>query len=193
MGHPLSAADRSAIALRNVQVSSVLPACTMPQPCPVRSRRSHVQRRPDRLELRFRRRQRDVDGTERRAGRGRHRVCRQLLGGEFSHQFGHRRHRQDHRSRCRRRRQRPVRRRPGLPAARHRSAGHRVRRQTTLAYAENRSEIGGTLTLTDGRDATSIALLGNYMAGNFVADGHGGTLVTEAQTGPPPLLSHPRA
>ena len=67
--------------------------------------------------------------------------------------------------------------------------------QTTLAYAENRSEIGGTLTLTDGRHATSIALLGNYMAGNFVAaaDGHGGTLVTKAQTGPPPLLSHPRA
>ena len=66
--------------------------------------------------------------------------------------------------------------------------------QTTLAYAENRSEISGTLTLTDGRHATSVALLGNYMAGNFVAaaDGHGGTLVTQAQTGPPPLSSHPR-
>jgi hypothetical protein len=83
--------------------------------------------------------------------------------------------------------------RPGLPAARHRSAGHRGA-QTTLAYAENRSEISGTLTLTDGRHATSVALLGNYMAGNFVAaaDGHGGTLVTQAQTGPPPLSSHPR-
>ena len=102
---------------------SVLPACTMP--CPVRSRRSHVQRRPDHLELRFRRRQRDVDGIERRAGRGRHRVCWQLLGGEFSHQFGHRRHRQDHRSRCRRRRQRPVRQRPG-PTRVHDFALHEV-------------------------------------------------------------------
>jgi autotransporter passenger strand-loop-strand repeat protein len=65
--------------------------------------------------------------------------------------------------------------------------------QTTLAYAENRSEIGGTLTLTDGRHATSIALLGSYMAGNFVtaADGHGGTLVTENQTEQRPLLAHP--
>ena len=39
----------------------------------------------------------------------------------------------------------------------------------------------------------AIALLGNYMAGSFAAaaDGHGGTLVTEAQTGQAPLLAHP--
>jgi hypothetical protein len=67
--------------------------------------------------------------------------------------------------------------------------------QTTLAYAENGANTGGALTVSDGRHAASVALLGNYMAGNFVAaaDGHGGTLVTEAQTGPPPLLSHPHA
>jgi hypothetical protein len=39
--------------------------------------------------------------------------------------------------------------------------------------------VGGTLTVTDGRHAAAIALLGNYMAGSFVtaADGHGGTLL----------------
>ena len=49
------------------------------------------------------------------------------------------------------------------------------------------------LTISDGRHATAIALLGNYMAGTFAAtaDGHGGTLVTEAQTGQAPLLAHP--
>jgi hypothetical protein len=121
-------------------------------------------------------------------------VCRHLLGGEFSHQFGHRRHRQDHRSRCRRRRQRPVRHGQAFPQHGIDLPDIAFGAQTTLAYAENRSEISGTLTLTDGRHATSVALLGNYMAGNFVAaaDGHGGTLVTQAQTGPPPLSSHPR-
>jgi hypothetical protein len=46
----------------------------------------------------------------------------------------------------------------------------------------------------DGRHAAAIALLGNYMAGSFVAvtDGHGGTLITEGQNGQP-LLTHPRA
>jgi hypothetical protein len=52
------------------------------------------------------------------------------------------------------------------------------------------------LTVSDGRHAAAIALLGNYMAGSFVAtaDGHGGTLVTQAQqTEQQPLLTHPRA
>ena len=55
--------------------------------------------------------------------------------------------------------------------------------QTTLAYSENATGTGGTLTVSDGRHAAAIALLGNYMAGSFVAaaDGHGGTLVTQAQ------------
>jgi hypothetical protein len=54
--------------------------------------------------------------------------------------------------------------------------------QTTLAYAANAAGTGGILTVSDGRHAASIALLGNYVAGSFVitADGHGGTLLTEA-------------
>jgi len=68
--------------------------------------------------------------------------------------------------------------------------------RTTLAYAENAAGTGGILTVSDGRHATSIALLGNYMAGSFVtaADGHGGTLVKEtSQAGQQPLLTHPHA
>ena len=67
--------------------------------------------------------------------------------------------------------------------------------QTTLAYAANANGAGGTLTVSDGRHAASIALLGNYMAGSFVtaADGHGGTLLTEAsQLAQAPLLAQPR-
>jgi hypothetical protein len=65
--------------------------------------------------------------------------------------------------------------------------------QTTLACAENSTDTGGTLTVGDGRHAATIALLGNYIAGSFVttADGHGGTLVTEASQMPQPLLTHP--
>jgi hypothetical protein len=46
--------------------------------------------------------------------------------------------------------------------------------------------------VSDGRHTAAIALLGNYMAGCFVAvaDGHGGTLITQGQTGQP-LLTHP--
>ena len=51
-------------------------------------------------------------------------------------------------------------------------------------------------TVTMGsQTAATIALLGNYMAGSFViaADGHGGSLLTEApQTGQQPLLTHPQ-
>lgn len=68
--------------------------------------------------------------------------------------------------------------------------------QTTLAHSQNSADTGGTLTVTDGRHAAAIALLGNCMAGIFVAaaGGHGGTLVTEtAQAHEPPPLSHPRA
>ena len=65
--------------------------------------------------------------------------------------------------------------------------------QTKLAYAVNAAGAGGTLTVSDGRHAASIALLGNYMAGTFVtaADGRGGTLITEGPA--QPLLAHPRA
>jgi hypothetical protein len=64
---------------------------------------------------------------------------------------------------------------------------------TTLAYAESKTGAGGTPTATDGRHATAIALLGNYMAGSFVttADGHGDTMATQTQTEQQPLLAHP--
>jgi hypothetical protein len=68
--------------------------------------------------------------------------------------------------------------------------------QTTLAYSENATGTGGTLTVSDGRHAAAIALLGNYMAGGFIAaaGGHGGTLTTQTQHTPPqPLLTHPQA
>jgi hypothetical protein len=65
--------------------------------------------------------------------------------------------------------------------------------QTTLAYSQNSA--GTTLTVSDGRHAASIALLGHYMAGSFVAvaDGHGGTLVTNELLVGQPLLTRPRA
>jgi hypothetical protein len=66
--------------------------------------------------------------------------------------------------------------------------------RTTLAYAENAAGSGGTLTVSDGRHAASIALLGNYVAGSFVlaADGHGGTLISQVQqTEQTPLLARP--
>jgi hypothetical protein len=66
---------------------------------------------------------------------------------------------------------------------------------TTLAFSENNSHTGGTLTVTDGTRAATIALLGNYMASTLVtgADGHGGTLVTEAPQPSQTPLTHPHA
>ena len=56
------------------------------------------------------------------------------------------------------------------------------------------SAVGGILSIKDGTHIAKLALLGNYMATSFVtaADGHGGTLVTEApRTAQQSLLSHP--
>jgi hypothetical protein len=68
---------------------------------------------------------------------------------------------------------------------------------TTLGYSENSSDNGGTLSITDGAHAAAIALLGNYIAASFVtaADGHGGTVISEAaQTAnQQPLLTQPHA
>jgi hypothetical protein len=66
---------------------------------------------------------------------------------------------------------------------------------TTLGYAENASQTGGTLTVTDGTHAANIALLGNYMTSTLVtgADGHGGTLITEVQHAQQGLLTTPHA
>jgi len=68
--------------------------------------------------------------------------------------------------------------------------------QTTLAQSPNSADTGGTLTVTDGPQAAAIALLGNHMAGSFVAaaHGYGGTLLPETpQAHQPPPLSHPGA
>jgi hypothetical protein len=53
---------------------------------------------------------------------------------------------------------------------------------TTLGCAENSTNTGGTLTISDGAHVASIALLRNYIAATFAtaAHGHGGTLVSEA-------------
>ena len=63
----------------------------------------------------------------------------------------------------------------------------------TLAYSENSN--APSLGATEGRFAAALALLGNYMAGSFVAagDGHGGALVTQAQPLQLPLLTRPQA
>ena len=61
---------------------------------------------------------------------------------------------------------------PGIPFGRH----------TTLGFSENSSDTGGILSVNEGTHIAKIARLGNYMATSFVAtaDGHGGTLNTEA-------------
>jgi hypothetical protein len=64
---------------------------------------------------------------------------------------------------------------------------------TTLAYSENSN--APSLGAAEGRFAAALALLGNYMAGSFVAatDGHGATLVTQVQQPQQPLLTRPQA
>jgi hypothetical protein len=52
---------------------------------------------------------------------------------------------------------------------------------TTLAYAANSSNGGGTLMVSDGTDTANIALVGSYTVSSFAlsSDGHGGTLITD--------------
>ena len=52
---------------------------------------------------------------------------------------------------------------------------------TTLAFSENNSRTGGTLTVTDGTHTAAVALLGNYMASTFTLsnDGYGGTSIVD--------------
>jgi hypothetical protein len=66
---------------------------------------------------------------------------------------------------------------------------------TTLAYSANSNNTGGTLTVSDGLHAQSVALLGQYMALSFVtaSDGHGGTLIHDPPASQQPLLTHPHA
>lgn len=52
---------------------------------------------------------------------------------------------------------------------------------TTLAYVANQDNTGGTLTVSDGIQIASLALLGQYTAADFALswDGHGGTLISD--------------
>ena len=65
-----------------------------------------------------------------------------------------------------------------------------------LSNFDRREELDPALRRngTEGRYCAPLTLLANYTAGSFVAvaDVHGGTLITEGQTGQP-LLAHPRA
>lgn len=56
--------------------------------------------------------------------------------------------------------------------------------KTTLAFHEDASNAFATLTLTQGHETLSFALLGQYSAGQFglAADGHGGSLLTFTKT-----------
>ena len=52
---------------------------------------------------------------------------------------------------------------------------------TTLGFVEAGDNLSGTLTVSDGTHTANIALLGQYVAGNFTkqSDGNGGTLITD--------------
>ena len=62
---------------------------------------------------------------------------------------------------------------------------------TTLGYSG--TPAGGTITVSNGSQTAAIALLGNYMAASFVtaADGHGGTVITEAAQTADASVAHP--
>ena len=63
--------------------------------------------------------------------------------------------------------------------------------RTTLAHLDDGGDGGGTLPEMDGTHSAKLALLGHYMATSFVtaADGHGGTLFTEAAQAANQLVS----
>jgi hypothetical protein len=52
---------------------------------------------------------------------------------------------------------------------------------TTLAYAANEANTGGTLIVSDGSHVASLALLGQYTAADFAlaSDGLGGSLISD--------------
>jgi hypothetical protein len=64
---------------------------------------------------------------------------------------------------------------------------------TSLGYAANNDNTGGTLTVSDGAHAMGIALLGQYMASSFPlsGDGHWGAVATDPAM-PLPLLAQPQ-
>ena len=66
---------------------------------------------------------------------------------------------------------------------------------TTLGYAANANNTGGTLTVSDGAHTANLALLGQYSASSFAAagDGHGGTIITDPPTDQQLQLTQPHA
>ncbi|MET4203036.1 hypothetical protein [Bradyrhizobium sp. LA6.12] len=62
---------------------------------------------------------------------------------------------------------------------------------TSLGYAANAENTGGTLTITDGAHTASLHLLGQYSAADFAlaADGHGGSIITNPVDQPQAQLS----
>jgi phosphodiesterase/alkaline phosphatase D-like protein len=52
---------------------------------------------------------------------------------------------------------------------------------TALVYSPNADNAGGTLTVSDGKHAANVTLLGQFMASEFAtsSDGHGGTSITD--------------
>ena len=66
---------------------------------------------------------------------------------------------------------------------------------TTLGYAANSNNTGGTMTVSDGTHTANIALLGQYMAASFSmsADGFGGTLIHDVPSAVlPQTLTRPQ-
>ena len=66
---------------------------------------------------------------------------------------------------------------------------------TTLGFAANSNNTGGTLTVDDGKHVAALALLGQYEAAHFAmtSDGYGGTLIAMAPPVQQPSLSQPHA
>ncbi|WP_441237400.1 beta strand repeat-containing protein [Bradyrhizobium sp. 930_D9_N1_4] len=62
---------------------------------------------------------------------------------------------------------------------------------TSLAYAANAGNTGGTLTVTDGVHTAALQLLGQYSAADFAlaADGNGGSIITNPVDQPQAQLS----
>src|SRR5262249_4366579 len=62
---------------------------------------------------------------------------------------------------------------------------------TTVGYAANASNTGGTLTASDGLHTATFTLLGQYTPLSFAPadDGHGGTMITDPPVGAHNLLA----
>ena len=58
--------------------------------------------------------------------------------------------------------------------------------KTRVSFKEDKNNLSGTLTVTDGTHTASLTLLGQYSANQFslASDGHGGTMVTDPQQHP---------